>query len=182
MSTSGTPLNPLSPESGIYCPLCRDQRGDRTQDMVRDRGNSVYRCAFGHTLPPDAVRLMHPDMKPFITREIPDPNLDVRPEIWLRKALWEPFSKKYSGRVWATFNALMQTILDDDFMLMTGDVVRKLNEGGIRKQEDILAVVRRNSELVAENETLQKTSSSMAALFANAAKSIGIGENQNEEG
>ena len=176
MSTTGQPLNPLSPESGCYCPLCRDQRGDRTIDMVRDRGNGVYRCVFGHTLPPEALRMLRPDMKPFLCKEIPDPNLDIKPEIWLRKALWEPFSKKYDGRVWATINAVIQTMLDGDFLFLSGDCVRKLSAAGVRKEEEILAVVRRNAELIAENESLQKASTTMANLFANAAKSIGIGE------
>lgn len=182
MSTTGQPLNPLSPESGIFCPLCRDQRGDKTIDMVRDRGAGLYRCVFGHTLPPEAVRMLRPDMKPFLCKEIADPNLDVQPHIFLRKAIWEAFSKKFDGRVWSTLNAVMQTMLDGDFMFLSGDAVRKLNAAGVKKEEDMLALVARNRELVGENETLQKTSSSMAALFAQAAKGIGIGENNGEQG
>lgn len=175
MSTTGQPLNPLSPESGCYCPLCRDQRGDKTIDMVRDRAAGMYRCVYGHTLPPEALRMLRPDMKPFICKEIPDPNLDIKPDLWLRKAIWEAFSKKFQGRVWSTINSVMQTILDDDFMFLSGDAVRKLHVAGVTTQEGILGLVARNAELTAENETLQKTGSSMAALFAKAAKSIGIG-------
>jgi len=170
MATTGQFLPPMSAESGMYCPMCRDTRGVR--DVNLKRSAHLFKCDVGHEIPYMQLQSMHPDMVPFVTKEIPNPTLDVKAECWLRKDIWNRFSSKFSGRVNSTLNSVLSTMLDDDFLFLTGDTVRKLQKSNIRKQEDILAVVEDNARLVAENEQVTRDSQRLAALFANAAKGL----------
>ena len=173
MATTGQFMMPNTNESGMYCPLCRDTRGEKEIKLERDStARYQFKCLFGHVIPYASLQQMHPDMVPFITKEIPNPTLDAKVDVWLRKEIWNRFSTKYAGRVQSTLNAVLATMIDDDFLFLTGDTVRKLNKSGVRKQEDIMALVEENSRLVAENEQVSRDSQRLAALFANAAKGL----------
>jgi hypothetical protein len=161
-----------SNESGTYCPMCRDTRGQKDVKLVRLTGSPLFKCSLGHEIPYGALQAMHPDLVPFIVKEQPNPALDVKPDMWLRTTIWNQFSTKYAGRVNATLNSVLATMMDDDFLLITGETVRKLHKSGVRKQEDILALVEENTRLVAENEQVSRDSQRLASLFANAAKGL----------
>jgi len=177
MATTGQFMMPNTNESGMYCPLCRDTRGVRDVKLERDNlARYQFKCTFGHTITYESLQAMRPDMVPFITKEIPDPVRDTKAEAWLRKELWMRFSTKYAGRINSTLNAVVATMLDDDFLFLTGDTVRKLNKAGVRKQEDIIALVEENIRLVAENEQISRDSQRLASLFANAAKGLQGGD------
>jgi len=129
----------------------------RDSDLFRDSMNMAnFKCNMGHVIPYADAKNMNPDMKPFITREIPNPAVDVKVDLHLRKDIWMAFTSKYNGRVAATLNSVVATMLDDDFMLLTGDTARKLKKQNIKTQEDVIAMVADNVRLSAENEAIVK--------------------------
>jgi hypothetical protein len=173
MATTGQFMMPTTNESGMYCPTCRDTRGVADVKLERDsQARYQFKCLFGHTIPYAALQAMRPDMVPFVTKELPNPTLDMKADVWLRKEIWVRFSTKYAGRVQSTLNAVLATMIDDDFLFLTGDTVRKLNKSGVRKQEDITSLVEENIRLVAENEQVNKDNQRWASLFANASKGL----------
>jgi hypothetical protein len=173
MATTGQFMMPNTLESGMYCPMCRDMRGAKDVKLQRDgMARHQFKCTFGHAIDYNSLQTMRPDMVPFIAKEIPDPSRDDKAELYIRKEIWQKFSTMYAGRINATMTSVMATMLDGDFLFLTGDTVRKLNKQGVRKQEDILAMVDDNARLVAENEQVTRDSQRLASLFANAAKGL----------
>lgn len=174
MATTGQFMMPNTLESGMYCPMCRDTRGASEVKLQRDAMfRHMFKCTFGHQIPYEELVTMRPDKVPFITKEIPDPSRDDKAEMWLRKDIWQKFSSKYAGRIFATINSVMASMLDDDFLFLTGQIVRQLHKMNIRKQEDIISMAEENARLVAENEQISRDLQRMSSLFANAAKGLG---------
>ena len=145
----------MADRSYIWCPFCEKQNNMQNELLRGNPESHLFRCQFGHVFDYQALMALNPTKMPIQVVEKPAPT-DVKADFWIQPEILNRYRQKFPNQQHSTLNSVLAILLDDDYVIVSGEQARKLRAMNIRNGADMVACAENNKTLTDENEQLVK--------------------------
>ncbi len=153
----------------MYCPLCRNQGSPRVE---LNRDNVDMFCPMGHKAPHAQMLSLNPEMIKMEVRFKPGTN-DVKAEVWVNSEVLMRAKESLGERFHPTVASLIRSCMAGEPVLIDGQQAAELRELGVKNGAEMVATVKLNAELSAQNETLVAKLNEWEERMSKAMASVG---------
>jgi len=145
-------------EHSFYCPAC-DKQGIESELQRGAPENHLFKCfAGGHQFTYAQLQSLGAKMVKLQVAYIP-PATHVKGHVFLPPDLWRQFCLKYPQQTSPTMESIIQLLLDDDLVLVSGEQARELKKLGIRNGQEMVECAKNNQTLEVTNADLVRENS-----------------------
>jgi hypothetical protein len=145
----------MADRSFIYCPFCEKQNGMQIELLRGNPESHLFRCQFGHVFDYSALMAQNPTKMPLQVVEKPAPT-DIQATFWIQPEILNKYRQKFQNQQNSTINSILAILLDDDYVVISGEQARKLKSMNIKNGAEMVACAENNNTLTSENEMLVK--------------------------
>ena len=122
---------------------------------METRSHTFFVANFGHVFDYQALTALNPTKMPMQVVEKPAPT-DIKADFWIQPEILNRYRQKFPNQQHSTLNSILAILLDDDYVIVSGEQARKLRALNVKNGADMVATAENNRTLTDENEQLVK--------------------------
>ena len=142
----------MADRSYYWCPTC-EKAGMKVELFRNNPEAHLFRDASNHAFTYEQLTQLNASKIPLTFQEKPGDH-DVKADFWINDQVLNRYRQKFPVQANSTLNSILAIIVDDDFILLSGEQSRDLKKLGVKTGADMIATARQNQTLSAENADL----------------------------